>query len=144
MSQIVESSQMLDAETLTKELQHFCGTEQYFKHSFGLRYTEGVAYLAKNAECYWLIDAIASHQFEAKVLRNLRLKEFQLWMLNVGDSHEFIKPAAGNAAVLTCWEDTPKPESKPAIIQQTPFTDFPLSEIKLYLQDKVLLFPSEN
>jgi hypothetical protein len=53
---------LLDAETLTQGLQHFCGTEQYFKHLFGLRYTEGVAYLAKNGECYWLIDAIASHQ----------------------------------------------------------------------------------
>ena len=98
--------------------------------------------MAENAQCFWLIDAIASHQPTAK--KNPRLKEFQLWFLHVGTGHEFIKPKAGNAAVLTCWEDTPKAESKPVIIQQIPFTDFPLKEIKLYLKEKILLLPDEN
>ena len=133
---------MMNAETLLQNLQHFCGSEQYYKHWLGLCYTDGIKYLAENAQCFWLIDAIASHQPTAK--KNPRLKEFQLWFLHVGTGHEFIKPKAGNAAVLTCWEDTPKAESKPVIIQQIPFTDFPLKEIKLYLQDKILLLPEEN
>jgi|SRR6476661_10031622 len=133
---------MMNVETLLQNLQHFCGSEQYYKHWLGLCYTDGIKYLAENAQCFWLIDAIASHQPTAK--KNPRLKEFQLWFLHVGTGHEFIKPKAGNAAVLTCWEDTPKAESKPVIIQQIPFTDFPLKEIKLYLKDKILLLPDEN
>jgi hypothetical protein len=111
---------MMNAETLLQNLQHFCGSEQYYKHWLGLCYTDGIKYLAENAQCFWLIDAIASHQPTAQ--KNPRLKEFQLWFLHVGTGHEFIKPKAGNAAVLTCWEDTPKAESKPVIIQQIPFT----------------------
>jgi hypothetical protein len=133
---------MMNAETLLQNLQHFCGSEQYYKHWLGLCYTDGIKYLAENAQCFWLIDAIASHQPTAK--KNPRLKEFQLWFLHVGTGHEFIKPKAGNAAVLTCWEDTPKAESKPVIIQQIPFTDFPLKEIKLYLKEKILQLPDEN
>ncbi|MEG4350250.1 hypothetical protein QUA74_10960 [Microcoleus sp. LAD1_D3] len=133
---------MMDAETLSQNLQHFCGTEEYYKHFLGIQYTDGVKYLAKNAECYWLIDAIASHQLRAR--RKHSLTEFQVWFLHVGNTHEFIKPRSPNAAVLTCWEDSPTPETQPVIIQQIPFTDFPLPEIKLYLQEKVLLLPSEN
>ncbi|HEY9296858.1 MAG TPA: hypothetical protein VIQ31_10870 [Phormidium sp.] len=133
---------MMDAETLGKNLQHFSGTEQYYKHWLGLQYTDGVKYLAENAQAYWLIDAIASHQ--PRVRRKHSLTEFQLWFLHVGKEHEFIKPKGKNAAVLTCWEDTPKKEIPPVVIQQIPFTDFPLKEIKLFLQNKVLLLPSEN
>lgn len=132
----------MDAETLSKNLQHFCGTEEYYKHFLGLHYTEGVKYLAENAQAYWLIDAIASHQPRARRIHSLT--EFQLWFLHVGKEHKFIKPRSPNAAVLTCWEDSPTAETKPAIIQQIPFTNFPLPEIKLFLQERVLLLPSEN
>jgi hypothetical protein len=135
-------AKMMDAETLLQNLKHFCGTEQYYKHFLGIRYTDGVKYLAENAQCYWLIDAIASHQPTAN--KNQRLREFQLWFLHVGDTHEFIKPKAGNKAVLTCWEDTPTSDTKPVVIQQIPFTDFPLPKIKLYLQEKILLLSDEN
>ena len=133
---------MMNAETLLQNLQHFCGSEQYYKHWLGLCYTDGIKYLAENAQCYWLIDAIASHQPTAK--KNPRLKEFQLWFLHVGTGHEFIKPTGHNAGVLTCWEDTPTPETQPVVTQQIPFTDFPLPGIKVYLQEKILLLPDEN
>ncbi|MEG4210376.1 DUF6876 family protein [Microcoleus sp. S13_B4] len=132
----------MDAETLSKNLQHFNGSEQYYKHFLGLLYTDGVKYLAENAEAYWLIDAIVSYQHRLRKVRSL--SEFQLWFLHVGDKHEFIKPKSPNDAVLTCWEDTPTPETKPAIIQQIPYTEFPLPEMKLFLRDRVLLLPSEN
>ncbi|NQE36740.1 hypothetical protein E5S67_04505 [Microcoleus sp. IPMA8] len=104
----------MDAETLLQNLQHFCGSEQYYRHFLGLCYTDGVKYLAENAQCFWLLDAIGSHQPRANRIH--RLTEFQLWFLHVGNAHEFIKPKRGNAAVLTCWEDSPTPETKPAII----------------------------
>ena len=133
---------MMDAETLLQNLQQFCGTEQYYRHFLGIHYTDGVKYLAQNAQAYWLIDAIGSYQ--PQLQRTQRLREFQVWYLHVGDTHEFIKPTAGNTAVLTCWEDMPTADTKPAFIQQIPFTDFPLPQIKLYLQEKVLLLPSGN
>jgi len=132
----------MDAETLSKNLEHFHGSEEYYKHFLGLLYTDGVKYLAENAEAYWLIDAIVSYQPRLRKVRSL--SEFQLWFLHVGDTHEFIKPKSPNDAVLTCWEDTPKLGVTPAVIQQIPYTEFSLPEIKLFLRDRVLFLPSEN
>lgn len=67
---------MLDAETLSKNLEHFCGSEEFYKHFLGIHYTEGVKYLAQNSQSYWLIDAIASHQ--PKLQKIQALTEFKL------------------------------------------------------------------
>jgi dipeptidyl aminopeptidase/acylaminoacyl peptidase len=104
--------------------------------------TDGVQYLAEEAQCYWLIDVIASHQTK-KLLADKMLKDFQLWYLMVGDSHEFIKPKPHHQAVVTCWGDTPDPEITPYIRQDIEFTDFPLPEIKLFLVQGVLMLPGE-
>ncbi|MEG5170814.1 DUF6876 family protein [Microcoleus sp. B3-D7] len=134
---------MLDAQQLQIGLQHCTGTTQYFKHSLTkLQYTEGIQYLAENAESYWLIDAIASYQHQLGKKENL--KQFQVWLLIVGDDHKIIKSAVNHDAVLTCWEDTPKTGDKPVIRQDIPFTDFPLPEMKLYVKDSILMLPSEN
>jgi len=134
---------MLNTEELKKGLQQCTGTTQYFRHSLSrLQYTEGIQYLAKNAECYWLIDAIASYQHQ--LIKKESLQEFQLWLLVVGNDHEFIKPASHQDAVLTCWEDTPKAGDKPVVRQNIPFTDFPLPEMKLYVQELILMLPDEN
>lgn len=127
---------------LELDLAQFTGSEQFYKHWLGLQYTDGVKFLAEKAKAFWLIDAIASHQ--PRVTRKHSLTEFQLWFLHVGNIHQFIKPRSSNAAVLTCWEDSPTPETQPVIIQQIPFTDFPLTEVKLYLSDKILCLPSER
>ena len=132
---------MLTATELESELCQFNGTEQYYNH-LGFNYTDGIKFLADNAECYWLLDAIVSYQQE--LARNPMLRDFQLWLLIVGDFHDFIKPEPGNMAVLTCWEDSPELGVKPAVIQQIEYTDFPLPEIKLYLENKVIYLPSER
>ena len=131
---------MLNKEELSKLLAHCVGTDDYHKHLLGMLYTDGVKELAENAECYWLLDAIASYQ--PKLRQNPRLRDFQLWLLVVGNEHEFLKPK--HDAVLTCWEDTPVLGVKPAVIQEIEFTDFPLPEIKLYLENGVLFLPSER
>jgi hypothetical protein len=133
---------MLTAEQLKTELSQFNGTENYYKHSLGFSYTDGINFLAENAECYWLLDAIGSYQHKLRL--NSRLRDFQLWLLVVGNNHEFIKPEAECMAVLTCWEDTPVKGKKPAVSQQIHLTDFPLSEIKLYFEFGVLLLPTEH
>lgn len=135
---------MIDPQELQLNLAQFTGSEEYRKHFTGLRYTEGVHYLAQAAECYWLIDAIASHQIGPKIRGNANLKQFQLWYLHVGKSHDFIKPKGKNQAILTCWADSPSENTRPIVTQQIAFTDFPLLEIKLYFEMGVILLPSER
>lgn len=133
---------MLSAEQLKSQLSQFTGTDNYYKHWLGFQYTDGIKFLADNAEFYWLLDAIGSYQ--PTLRQNPRLRDFQLWLLVVGNEHDFIKPKEGNKAVLTCWEDTPSPGVKPAVCQQIEYTDFPLQTITLYLENRVLLLPSER
>jgi hypothetical protein len=115
---------------LAIKLQQFTGSETLYKHWLGLHFTEGVKYLADQAECYWLLDAIASHQPDLKP--DPDLKHFQVWLLQV-DCHR---------GLLTCWSDSPG-QGNPSVYQGIEFTDFPLPEIKLYLSEGVLLLPSE-
>ena len=127
---------------LQQSLKQFTGTDNYYKHLLGLHYTDGIQYLAEKAQCYWLIDVIASHQTK-QLLADEMLSNFQLWLLVVGDSHEFIKPQPHHQAVITCWRDTPNVGIKPPVRQDIDFTDFPLSEIKLFLVQGVLILPGE-
>ena len=107
-----------------ENLSNFTGTENYYcNKNYPFEYTDGVKYLAENGGAYWLLDAIASWQKE------LNSSQIQFWMLIVN---------ADNSAVLTCERD-----DEPVITQQIPFTDFPLSEVTLWLCDGVLLLSSE-
>jgi hypothetical protein len=115
-------------EELTAALDQFVGSENQYKHWLGIRYTDGVKYLATTAKAYWLIDAIASHQ-NRRLLSNPRLLEFQIWRLAVENS----------SATLICSEDTDIEVRR----QSIEYTDFPLPEITLYLADKVLMLVSE-
>ncbi len=110
------------------DLNQFTGTEQYYPHWLGIRLTDGAFYLQENGAA-WLVDAIASHQTK-KLLSDPMLKEFQIWLLTVN---------ADKSAVLRCDRDT----DDTVLTQEIPFTDFPLTEIKLYLIEKVLMLPSE-
>jgi hypothetical protein len=115
-------------EQLTADLEQFTGSQTIYRHSLGmLRYTEGVKYLAQEAQCYWLLDAIGSYQH--RLLANPKLKEFQIWRLAVKDE----------SGVLICEEDT----DIEVLRQVIEYTGFPLPGITLYLTDKVLMLPSE-
>ncbi|MGA9381160.1 MAG: DUF6876 family protein [Phormidium sp.] len=93
---------------------------------------------------YALRAGYANASYQPTIRQNSRLRDFQLWLLVVGNEHNFIKPKEGNQAVLTCWEDTPSPGVKPAVSQQIAYTDFPLPVITFYLENRVLLLPSER
>lgn len=125
---------MIPTEELLNGLAYCTGTEQYWKLpgflGSSMKYTDGVQYLAQNADCYWLLTAIASYQPELKS-KHKRVYPFQLWELKVKEDH---------SAVLTCAEDSDIP---PVITQAIEFTDFPLPEFKLWLVNGVLLLPSE-
>ena len=110
-------------ETLIKQdLENFTGTEHYYKHWISKTvYTDGVKYIADKAGAYWLIDAILSYH---------RTEPFQIWKLE----------KTGTKAVLTMQEDS---NTSILVKQEIGFTDFPLDEIKFYLQNNVLMLPNE-
>lgn len=114
-------------KTLVTDLAQFIGSETLYTHFTGLHYTEGLAYLTKAAAAYWLIDAVASYQAEARV----RGEPFQLWELTVSDER---------SAALTMRRDSGE---EPLVRQEIQMTDFPLDSIKLYVANGVLMLPSE-
>ena len=111
------------------DLSGFTGSESYYRFSGIFKnflLTDGAQYLAENAGCFWLMDAIASHMrgyhdvfAVAKLVRSSNG-----WLLTLDD---------GNNRV---WAG-----------QHIEFSDFPLSEIKLYVckSDEywVIMLPSE-
>ena len=113
---------------LTEEsLAQFTGTEKYYSY-FNLKLTDGVYYLAKEGNCFWLLDIILSYQPKYSQV------PFQLWELNIDEAED------KRTAVVTMREDSGK---KALVQQRIPYTDFPLDYIKLYVIDKVVLLPSE-
>ena len=110
------------------DLDRFTGSEHWYRHPLAPRitYTDGAQYVAEAGGAYWLLDAIVSHQLEPHVRR----EPFQVWTLEVGDDR---------AAVLRCEDG----DGGLVVIQAIPFTDFPLPEIELWLQNNVIFLPSE-
>ena len=53
----------MQPDTLIANLSQFTGTETWHRRrGTSILYTDGVRYLADNANAWWLVDAIASHQ----------------------------------------------------------------------------------
>ncbi len=115
------------------DLVGFIGTSQYYRHNsigFRFNYTDGVKYLAENANCYWLLDIVASIQKLPKVKKHRLEDDFQSVKLtvNLDNSARFVLDD-GNGNVL--------------YTQNIPYTDFPLEKITLYFINEVLMLTSE-
>ena len=120
-------------------LGQFCGTEAYHRLTIlpNLVATDGVAWLCKNAECFWLMDAIASYQ--GKCMKDPMLQDMQFWTLT--------QNTEDNTAVLICERDT----GDVAIKQELEYSSFPLPEIKIWVEKgwagrevMVAMLPSER
>jgi len=112
------------------DLAQFHGTSTYYRYWLGILFTDGVLYLAERGGAHWLLDAIAAWQIDPRIREDPMLQEFQFWTLTVNDDR---------SAVLICERD-----SDDVVVTQTiPFTDFPLTRVRLYLQRGVLCLPSE-
>ena len=106
-------------------LDQFTGTEHYYQHFTGLKYTDGIKYLADKTNCHWFIDIIASYQHKLKDVH------FQIWKLKTNEA---------GGALVTMREDT----NRPSIVSQAILhTDFPLAEIEVYCINGVMLLKSE-
>ena len=114
-----------------RDLNQFTGSECFYTNPIGkMRYSEGVRFLAENANCYWLIDAIASYQ--PKLLKIETFQYLQFWELAVHPNR---------SCELLCREDS---NIEPAVRQEIEYTDFPLPEIKLWVEYGMLILPSEH
>ena len=108
--------------TIEASLAQFTGTENVFFQSVwrksGVLYTEGVRALLDLCQCFWLLDAICAHQPQCR--RDSMLRQMQFWTLTVED----------NSGVLVCERDA----GDIAIKQEIEYTDFPLDEIRIWLE----------
>ena len=109
-------------------LKEFTGTERYYRISRKHLLTDGTKFLAEQAECFWMMDAIASHLAE----------------IGTADWFVVVKTTVNNSIALMVYEDGNGHEHAR---QQIPFTDFPLEEITLYAcsdgEHWVIMLPSE-
>jgi hypothetical protein len=114
-------------EQIKDELRNFTGTEHYYKHPFGNLFTQGVKFLIDECQCWWLIDACISWQFDKKVSE----QEFIAFKLKVNaEKSAVLYIEDGNYNVIAT--------------QEIEFTDFPLDEIIIWLSNGVFYLPSEH
>ncbi len=129
---------------LEENLPHFTGTENYHRvQQVGKKpvlATDGVKYLCETAACFWLIDIIASHQ-SAPMLHN---EDFQTWKLTVNVEGTLRNGLTVNQGqtMIVCGNGNEALRS-----QSIPYTDFPMSEITLYVEHNdekiVIMLPGE-
>lgn len=118
-----------EEDALRRELGQFTGSTTYYRHfTNALVYTEGVRYLAEHGRLFWLVDVIASWQTRA--LKDRWLSEFQLWQLRITD---------GRGEVI-CLRDV----DDEAFRQEIGSVDSALDHVRLYVENGVLLLPSEH
>ncbi len=95
------------------ELGDFYGTQQYHYLNPKVLLTDGAMYLAVNGQCFWLMDAIASHLLTMKTHN-----PFTQASLTVKDNQADLVITDGNGNQIAK--------------QHFEYTDFPLASIDLY------------
>ena len=92
---------MKSASEILNGLAHCYGSEKWHRWSILFKkhsITDGVKYLCDSAECYWLVDAIASYTAEHKH------EEFQDWKLKVTDGKGILTGDDGNGNIFVTQE----------------------------------------
>ena len=120
---------MMDAGQLHSQLAQFIGCETPTQHALcpNMFMSEGVVFLREHADCFWLLDAIASHYMANKDLQKERKRDRDFDYM-----HFWVLKQDGNAAILTCRKDRGMPD---IVTQQFSVTDFPFppdDEFKLF------------
>ena len=107
------------------ELRQYTCTDNYYRHPFGMLFTDGIKALCDKFECYWFLDVVCSYQPE------LRDEKFQVWTLSVNeDSSAIITATDGNGRELKA--------------QNLMFTDFRAQSAQVWVEGNVTLLPSEH
>ena len=119
---------MKTSEEIQEILKSHFGTTAYYEWSPFKGYpviTDGVLALADAAECYWLLDIIGAYQSNEKLDKN-----FQVWKLT---KHK------DESALVRGFNDTTL-----IVAQGISYTDFPLNSLELWLENGVILLPTEH
>ena len=118
---------MKTPDEILNSLPDFSGTCRYNPYSLGLHLTDGVKWLAEAAQCYWLLDVVASTQ----LVRKVRAEELHVHKLKVDLKKQkavfWVEDGNGNKVYT----------------QRIGYTDFPLPEITLWQIGGVIMLPSE-
>lgn len=117
-------------------LPRFTGTDKYYRHPSGMLYTQGVHWLAENAECYWLLDLIGFYQRHEKTA-GVWLQDWAFEKTGGPDMPE------GRPLPTGKWALTLKDDGKVLLAHGIGSTDFPLGYVRLWLIEGVLMLPSE-
>lgn len=112
----------------SNKLGQFTGTGRYYRISRRHLLTDGTRYLAEQAACFWLMDAIASHLDEIDAAE---------WFM-------VIKTTVKRRGAVIVYEDGNGTE---LARQEIPCTELPLAHIDLYAcwdtKQWVIMLPSE-
>ncbi len=106
------------------QLREYQCTENYYRYRTIL-ITDGTLALAKEFECFWFLDIISSYQ------RDLTDEEFQVWKLTKNED---------SSALVTCSDGNDRQIKR----QRIEWTDFSATEGVLWLEQGILLLPSEH
>lgn len=117
----------MNMNELQANLGQFTGTEHYYRLTSRHLLTDGTKYLAEQAQCVWLMVAVASH------LTSRITDHFAVANLDVTGSSAVLSLDNGNGHVFAK--------------QSIAYTDFPLPKMKLYCchdgEHWVIILPSE-
>ena len=110
------------------QLTQFIGTTGYYRISRRHLLTDGTKYLAEEAECFWMMDAIASHLCEIGT---------EDWFVQV-------RVTVNGYKATMIYEDG---NGREHARQDIPYTDFPMPAISLFAcwdgEHWVIMLPSE-
>ncbi len=90
----------------------------YIKHGLSKRlvFTQSVSTIREMADCYWLVDLIASYQHK------LLTQPFQVWMFKCNTELHL--------GTMTCEDGN----GNELVRQEIEYTDFPLDEFELWCE----------
>lgn len=123
-----QTTKTLTPAELTEALEHFSGSETFTRHWMRkFIMTEGVVFLAEHAGAHWLTDLIASMQ-----TARIKQEEFQVWKL--------VKALGTSRATITCDDGN----GQVLMTREIEYTDFPLDDATLWLENGTLMLPGER
>lgn len=118
---------------LEKNLSRFQGSEVMYSIPWlGTYYTEGIKYLAKAAECYWLVSDVSI------VGKSLMAKSYFV-TVDFKRLAEEKQARKGCEAMITYSDGNGKVFNS----QAYELTDFPLDYLRLFFVDNTLMLPRE-
>ena len=123
----------IQANELEQNLQQYSGSERFYSIPLiGTRYTEGIKYLAEEANCYWLIT-------DASVIAKSLMNQSYFITIDFERLSEKDQEANGCEAKLKYCDGNDNLFE----VHRYNVTDFPLDELRLFFVDGCLMLPGE-